>query len=107
VNAVFRAIADPGRRELLDQLHIANGQTLTQLCQRLSMSRQAVSKHLGILARADLVIPLWRGREKLHYFNPIPLRRISEQWLDKYELSSARALIDLQRGLDALEPKEQ
>lgn len=71
------------------------------------MSRQAVSKHLGILARADLVIPLWRGREKLHYFNPIPLRRISEQWLDKYELSSARALIDLQRGLDALEPKEQ
>ncbi|MEY2484988.1 MAG: hypothetical protein QOH39_636 [Verrucomicrobiota bacterium] len=107
MNAVFRAIADPGRRELLDQLHIANGQTLTQLCQRLSMSRQAVSKHLGILARADLVIPLWRGREKLHYFNPIPLRRISEQWLDKYELSSARALIDLQRGLDALEPKEQ
>jgi DNA-binding transcriptional ArsR family regulator len=107
VNPVFRAIADPGRRELLDQLHIANGQTLTQLCQRLSMSRQAVSKHLGILARADLVIPLWRGREKLHYFNPIPLRRISEQWLDKYELSSARALIDLQRGLDALEPKEQ
>ncbi|MEY2538415.1 MAG: hypothetical protein QOG67_2155 [Verrucomicrobiota bacterium] len=107
MNPVFRAIADPGRRELLDQLHIANGQTLTQLCQRLSMSRQAVSKHLGILARADLVIPLWRGREKLHYFNPIPLRRISEQWLDKYELSSARALIDLQRGLDALEPKEQ
>jgi DNA-binding transcriptional ArsR family regulator len=107
VNRVFRAIADPGRRELLDQLHVANGQTLTQLCRRLSMSRQAVSKHLGILAQADLVIPLWRGREKLHYFNPVPLQQISEQWLGKYERSSARALVDLQRGLDALEPKQQ
>jgi DNA-binding transcriptional ArsR family regulator len=85
---------------LLDQLHLHNGQTLKELCRSLDMTRQAVTKHLDLLRKADLVIPLWRGREKLHYLNPAPLKQISEQWIGKYERASLLALIDLERGLE-------
>src|SRR3954468_20140360 len=67
---VFKALADPGRRSLLDRLHADNGQTLGQLCERMDMTRQAVTKHLKVLEEASLVVPIWRGREKLHYLNP-------------------------------------
>src|SRR5438128_12695388 len=77
VDEVFRALADANRRALLDQLHSNNGQTLGQLCGHLDMTRQAVTKHLVLLEKANLVIPLWRGRHKLHYLNPVPLQQIS------------------------------
>lgn len=100
MNAVFQAIAHPSRRRLLDRLHGNNGQTLKELCHGLAMTRQAVTKHLDLLRKADLVIPLWKGREKRHYLNPVPLKQISEQWINKYEGASRRALIDLERGLE-------
>ena len=105
MDAVFRALADPNRRKLLDHLHLRNGQTLKQLCQDVSMTRQAVTKHLALLKKADLVIPLWRGREKLHYLNPVPLYRISERWMDKYEEVRFRALADLEKGLEDNRPR--
>ncbi len=104
MDLVFQAIAHPSRRQLLDQLHLTNSQTLTELCRGLDMTRQAVTKHLDLLRKANLVIPLWRGREKLHYLNPVPLKQISERWLDKYERASLRALIDLERGLEENKP---
>lgn len=106
MDEIFKALADPSRRKLLDQLHMNNGQTLGELCQHLDMTRQAVTKHLVLLAKANLVIPLWRGRHKLHYLNPAPLQRISDRWIDKYEHSCLRALNDLQKGLEELEPKQ-
>jgi DNA-binding transcriptional ArsR family regulator len=75
MNAVFKALADASRRELLDRLRLDNGQTLNELCARLDMTRQAVSKHLAILEGANLVATVWRGREKLHYLNPVPITR--------------------------------
>lgn len=100
---VFRALADPSRRLLLDRLHDSNGLTLTSLCRDLDMSRQAVTKHLGILQEAKLVVPLWKGREKLHYLNPAPLKQIYEGWISKHEANLWRALDDLERGLAELE----
>src|SRR5262245_9496919 len=82
---VFRALADSSRRELLDRLYAQNGQTLNELCARLAMTRQAVSKHLGILEGANLVATVKRGREKLHYLNPVPIHEIAERWIGKYE----------------------
>ena len=102
MNAVFKALADPSRRALLDQLHQNNGQTLNQLCRHLRMTRQGITKHLSILIGAELVVPLWRGREKLHYLNPAPLKHISERWLDKHTAACLRALNDLTRGLDEM-----
>ena len=99
---VFKALADPSRRALLDQLHANNGQTLNQLCRHLEMTRQGVTKHLAILIQAGLVVPLWRGREKLHYLNPAPLKQISERWIDKHKAACLRALNDLTKGLDNL-----
>lgn len=103
METVFKALADGTRRALLDQLHQNNGQTLSQLCQRLEMTRQAVTKHLAILAKANLVVPLWRGREKLHYLNPVPLQQISERWIDKYERRIPLALNELEQGLERIE----
>ena len=103
MNRVFKALADPGRRLLLDRLHQKNGQTLNELCQHLDMSRQAVSKHLRLLHQANLVVHLWRGREKLHYINPIPLKEISERWIDKYPSHIPLALRQLEQGLGAIE----
>jgi DNA-binding transcriptional ArsR family regulator len=97
---VFKALADPGRRLLLDGLHSQNGQTLGQLCELLDMSRQAVTKHLKQLEEASLVVPIWRGREKLHYLNPVPIHEISERWIGKFERGRLRALADLKQKLE-------
>ena len=103
-DAVFKALADPSRRALLDQLHRENGQTLNQLCRHLRMTRQGITKHLGLLIKANLIVPLWRGREKLHYLNPAPLKQISERWIDKHKGACLRALNDLTKGLEQLGP---
>jgi DNA-binding transcriptional ArsR family regulator len=100
VDAVFKALADPSRRRLLDRLHADNGQTLGQLCEGLDMTRQAVTKHLALLEAANLVVTLWRGREKLHYLNPVPLNEIAERWIGKYERRRVRALNDLKKALE-------
>jgi DNA-binding transcriptional ArsR family regulator len=100
MDAVFKALADGSRRALLDQLHKSNGQTLGELCEHLDMSRQAVAKHLGLLETANLVTVVWRGREKLHYLNPVPLQEIYERWIGKYERHRLRALGDLKKGLE-------
>src|SRR5262245_2718154 len=97
---VFRALADPSRRELLDRLYAQNGQTLNELCARLAMTRQAVSKHLGILEGANLVATVKRGREKLHYLNPVPIHQIAERWIGKYERHRLQALSELKKGLE-------
>ena len=89
---VFRALADGSRRELLDRLRADNGQTLGDLCDRLNMTRQAVSKHLGILEEANLIATVKRGREKLHYLNPVPIHEIGERWIGKFERSRLQAL---------------
>ncbi|MGH7994670.1 MAG: ArsR/SmtB family transcription factor, partial [Limisphaerales bacterium] len=100
MDAVFKALAAPGRRKLLDVLHQSNGQTLTELCRHLDMTRQAVTKHLGLLEAANLVAVVWRGREKLHYLNPVPLHEIYERWIGKYERHRLQALSDLKKGLE-------
>src|ERR1700722_11296270 len=82
---VFRALADPGRRRLLDSLNARNGQTLHELCADMHMTRQSVSKHLLVLEEANLVSTVRRGREKLHYLNAAPINDISERWIDRYE----------------------
>jgi DNA-binding transcriptional ArsR family regulator len=105
MDEVFKALADANRRTLLDQLHQNNGQTLNQLCRHLRMTRQGITKHLGLLIKADLVVPLWRGREKLHYLNPAPLKQISERWIDKHKAACLRALNDLTHGLEDLKPE--
>lgn len=97
---VFKALADPGRRLLLDRLFDENGQTLGQLCEHLEMSRQAVAKHLGVLEEASLVVSLRRGREKLHYLNPAPIHEIAERWIHKFERGRLRALADLKKRLE-------
>ena len=102
MDEVFKALADSSRRQLLDRLYNSNGQTLSELCEHLAMTRQAVTKHLRWLERANLVVILWHGREKLHYLNPVPLRQISERWIDKHKAACLRALTDLTKGLDAL-----
>jgi DNA-binding transcriptional ArsR family regulator len=97
---VFKALADPGRRRLLDKLHGNNGQTLGELCEHLDMTRQAVTKHLLLLEQANLVVVVWRGREKLHYLNPVPISDIFDRWVGKYERHRVRALAQLKRALE-------
>ena len=97
MDEVFKALADPTRRRLLDQLHSNNGQTLGDLCRNLNMTRQAVSQHLARLENANLVATVWRGREKLHYLNPVPIHEIYERWIEKYEEQHLRALRDLKK----------
>ncbi|HEY3038609.1 MAG TPA: helix-turn-helix domain-containing protein [Pyrinomonadaceae bacterium] len=97
---VFKALADPGRRLLLDKLHANNGQTLTELCEHLEMTRQAVTKHLLLLEAANLVVVIWRGREKLHYLNPMPISEIFDRWVGKYERHRVRALSQLKKALE-------
>jgi DNA-binding transcriptional ArsR family regulator len=97
---VFKALADPSRRQLLDRLHTNNGQTLGELCVRLDMTRQAVTKHLALLESANLVVTVWRGREKLHYLNPVPINEIYERWIGKYERLRVLALHDLKKALE-------
>ncbi len=107
MDAVFKALADESRRKLLDELFKNNGQTLGELCEHLDMTRQAVTKHLVILEEAKLVTVVWRGREKLHYLNPVPLHEISERWIGKYERGRLQALSDLKKGLEKNNPKKK
>lgn len=99
-NNVFKALADPARRLLLDRLHGENGQTLGRLCECLDMSRQAVTKHLNVLEQANLVVAVWRGREKLHFLNPVPIHEISERWITKFEHGRLRLLGELKKQLE-------
>ncbi|HLW68055.1 MAG TPA: helix-turn-helix transcriptional regulator [Gemmataceae bacterium] len=101
MDLVFKALADPGRRLLLDRLRANNGQTLGELCAHLDMSRQAVTKHLKLLEDADLVVTIWRGREKLHYLNPVPIHEIAERWIGKFEQGRLRAVAELKKQLEA------
>jgi uncharacterized protein YndB with AHSA1/START domain/DNA-binding transcriptional ArsR family regulator len=105
MDEVFRALADASRRELLDRLRADNGQTLNELCARLDMTRQAVSKHLGILEEANLVATVKRGREKLHYLNPVPIHQIGERWIGKFESHRLQALSELKKGLGEMMSK--
>src|SRR6478736_578430 len=107
MDAVFKALADASRRKLLDRLHKNNGQTLSELCEHLDMSRQAVTKHLLLLEKANLVAIVWRGREKLHYLNPVPLQEIYERWIGKYERTRLQALSDLKKGLETNKTKKE
>jgi DNA-binding transcriptional ArsR family regulator len=100
IDKVFKALADPTRRRLLDLLHRENGQTLSALCDHMDMTRQAVTQHLQQLEDANLVAIVWRGREKLHYLNPVPLHEISERWIDKFERVRLGALRDLKKRLE-------
>ncbi|MEO7338446.1 MAG: helix-turn-helix domain-containing protein [Caldimonas sp.] len=97
---LFKALADSSRRELLDQLHAHDGQTLGQLCEHLSMTRQGVTQHLGVLEAANLVSTVRSGREKLHYLNPVPLQQIYERWIAKFEKPRLKALAHLKRKLE-------
>lgn len=101
MDSVFKALADPSRRDLLDRLRADNGQTLGQLCARLAMTRQAVSKHLAVLEEANLVATVKRGREKLHYLNPVPIHEIAERWIDKFERTRLHALAALKKALES------
>jgi uncharacterized protein YndB with AHSA1/START domain len=97
---IFKALADPSRRQLLDSLNSRNGQTLRELCAGLDMARQSVSKHLAVLEAANLVTTVRRGREKLHYLNAAPISEIGERWITRYERERVRALTDLKRALE-------
>ncbi len=99
-DAVFHALADRSRRQLLDRLQSRNGQTLGELCQGLEMTRQAVAKHLAILEEANLVASERRGREKLHFINPVPINAIAERWIAKFERPRLGALSKLKQDLE-------
>jgi len=107
MDAVFKALADKSRRKLLDRLHKSDGQTLGELCEHLDMTRQAVTKHLVLLEKANLVSVVWRGREKLHYLNPVPLHEIYERWIGKYEGFRLQALSDLKSDLEQNEKEKE
>ena len=100
MDEVFKALADPTRRRLLDQLFAKDGQTLTDLCANLSMTRQAVTKHLVLLEGANLVIVQWRGREKHHYLNPVPIRLIYDRWTSKFREYHVSTLVSLKDQLE-------
>ena len=97
---MFRALADSSRRQLLDRLYQQDAQTLNELCEGLAMSRQAVSKHLAVLEAANLVATLARGRDKLHFLNPVPINALVERWIGKFDRPRLTALADLKRQLE-------
>lgn len=100
MDAIFRALADPTRRRLLDSLNARNGQNLRELCAQLDMARQSVTKHLAVLEEANLVTTTRQGREKLHYLNPVPINEIAERWISQYDRGRVEALADLKRALE-------
>jgi DNA-binding transcriptional ArsR family regulator/uncharacterized protein YndB with AHSA1/START domain len=100
MDEAFKALADPSRRLLLDSLNERNGQTLRELCSRLDMARQSVSKHLAVLEAANLITTVRRGREKHHYLNAAPINEIAERWITRYEQDRVHALADLKRALE-------
>ena len=97
---LFRALADPSRRKLLDLLHANDGRTLIELCGHLDMTRQGVTQHLGVLEAVSLVATVRHGREKLHFLNPVPLQEIYERWIAKFEKPRLKALSNLKRRLE-------
>lgn len=97
---LFKSLADPSRRRLLDVLHEHDGRTLNELCEYLDMSRQGVTQHLDVLEAANLVATVRQGREKLHFLNPVPLQEIYERWIAKFEKPRLKALSDLKRRLE-------
>jgi DNA-binding transcriptional ArsR family regulator/uncharacterized protein YndB with AHSA1/START domain len=97
---VFKALADPSRRLLLDSLNTRNGQSLRDLCAELSMARQSVSKHLAVLEAANLITTVWRGREKLHYLNAEPINAIADRWINQYDRARVQTLADLKIALE-------
>ena len=99
LDKVFKALAAPERRLLLDRLHADDGQTLAGLCSGMEMTRQAVTRHLKVLEDATLVATVWKGREKLHYLNPMPIHEIAERWIGKYERGRLRGLAELKATL--------
>jgi DNA-binding transcriptional ArsR family regulator len=99
-DALFKALADPSRRKLLDLLHAHDGRSLTELCEHLEMTRQGVTQHLDVLQAANLVVTVRRGREKLHFLNPVPLQEIYERWIAKFEKPRLKALSDLKKRLE-------
>ena len=105
VDKAFRALADPGRRHLLDQLHQENGQTLTALCEQMVMSRQALTQHLQLLEEANLVAIVWHGRKKLHDLNPVPLHEVYASWIEKFEHNRVGALRNLKKKLEGDDEK--
>src|SRR6266576_3980533 len=100
MDSIFKALADPHRRQLLDRLRERNGQSLRELCAGLDLARQSVTKHLAVLQDAGLVATSWRGREKLHHLNAAPINDIAERWLSRYQRDHAEALADLKRTLE-------
>lgn len=100
---VFKALADPSRRTLLDLLHEKNGRTLGELCEHLDMARQSATQHLGILEEANLVTVVRRGREKLHFINPVPIHEVYERWVRKFERERLSLLHDLKKELEGEE----
>jgi DNA-binding transcriptional ArsR family regulator len=105
IDDVFKALADPTRRRLLDELFERDGQTLSALEQRLPMTRFGVAKHLKVLEEAGLVTTQRRGREKLHFLNPVPIREVHDRWVSKYAEPWASALTGLKRDLEREDPK--
>src|SRR5579883_3049570 len=97
---LFKALADPSRRKLLDLLHAHDGRTLNELCEYMEMTRQGVTQHLDVLEAANLVATVRRGREKLHFLNPVPLQEIHERWIAKFEKPRLKALSDLKKRLE-------
>lgn len=99
-HALFKALADPSRRTLLDLLHAHDGRTLNELCEYLDMTRQGVTQHLDLLEAANLVTTMRRGREKLHFLNPVPLQEIYERWIAKFEKPRLKAMANLKRKME-------
>src|ERR1700733_12913257 len=99
-DALFKALADPSRRKLLDLLHAHDGRTLNELCEYVDMARQGVTQHLDLREAANLVATVRRGREKLHFLNPVPLQEIYERWIAKFEKSRPKGLANLKQQLE-------
>src|ERR1700742_1084790 len=97
---LFKALADPSRRKLLDLLHAHDGRTLAELCEHLDMTRQGVTQHLDVLEEANLIATMRRGREKLHFLNPVPLQEIYDRWIAKFERPRLKALSNLKKRLE-------
>jgi DNA-binding transcriptional ArsR family regulator len=106
-NLLFKALADPGRRKLLDRLHGHDGQTLNELCEHLDMTRQGVTQHLALLEAANLIAVERRGREKLHFLNPVPLQEIYDRWIAKFERPRLQALSNLKNRLEEPSPPQR
>lgn len=103
LDSVFKGLADANRRKLLDRLHDEGGQTLSELCEGMGMKRQSVSKHLALLETANLVVTVRRGREKLHYLNPVPIAEIYDRWIGKYERDRLTALVRLRQDVEGFD----